>query len=52
MVPTKLLVVMSFSHNSGHSLLFEAVEVDTTSLLGFSLLVELKAWSSKGDVGG
>jgi hypothetical protein len=33
-------------------LLFEAVEVDTTSLLGYSLFVELNVWSSKGDVGG
>jgi hypothetical protein len=33
-------------------LLFEVVEVDMTSLLGFSLFVEMNARSSKGDVGG
>jgi hypothetical protein len=30
-------------------MLFKAVEVDTTGLLGFSFLVELNVWSSKGD---
>jgi hypothetical protein len=52
MASTKLLVVMSLSHNNGYSLLLEAVEVDTTSLLGFSLLVELYVWSSKGNISG
>jgi hypothetical protein len=52
MVPTELLVVTSLSHNSYHYLLLEAVEVDTASLLGFSLLVELYAWSSESDIGG
>jgi hypothetical protein len=32
-------------------LFFEAVEVDATSLLGFSFLVELNPWSSESDVG-
>jgi hypothetical protein len=50
--PTKLLVVTGLSHDSGHSLLFKAVEVDMTSLFDFSLLVELNARTSKGDVGG
>jgi hypothetical protein len=52
MVPMKLLVMMSLSHDSSHPLLFKAVEVDTMSLLSFSLLVELNAWNSKSDVGG
>jgi hypothetical protein len=52
MVPTELLVVTSLPHESSHSLLLEAIKVDTTSLLGFSLLVELYAWSSESDVGG
>jgi hypothetical protein len=50
MVPTKLLVVMSLSHDRNHSLFLEAIKVDTSSLLSFSLLVELYAWSSKSDV--
>jgi hypothetical protein len=33
-------------------MLFKAVEVDTTSLLGFSLLAELNAWSFESDVSG
>jgi hypothetical protein len=41
----------SLSHDSGESLFFETVEVDTTCLLGLSLLVELNPWSSEGDVG-
>jgi hypothetical protein len=40
------------SHDSSEPLLFEAVEVDAACLLGLSFLVELDAWSSKGDVGG
>jgi hypothetical protein len=52
MVPTELLAVMSLSHNGYHSLLLKAVEVDTASLLGFSLLVELYAWSFESDIGG
>jgi hypothetical protein len=51
-IPTKLLVVTGLSHDGSHSLLFKDVEVDTTSLLGLSLLVELDAWSSEGDVSG
>jgi hypothetical protein len=41
----------SLSHDSGESLFFEAVGVDTTCLLGFSFLVELYPWSSESDVG-
>jgi hypothetical protein len=51
-VPTKFLVVTSLPHDNGHYLLLKAVKVDTTSLVGFSLLVELYAWSAKSDVGG
>jgi hypothetical protein len=50
-VASELLVVTSLSHNDSESLFFEAVEVDTTCLLSLSFLVELDAWSSKGDVG-
>jgi hypothetical protein len=42
-VPTKLLVVTGMPHDSHHSLLLKAVKVDMTSLLGFSLLIELYA---------
>jgi hypothetical protein len=52
MVTTKLLVVASLSHDNGHSLFLEAVEVDTMSFLGFTFFIQLYAWSSKGDVGG
>jgi hypothetical protein len=41
----------SLSHDDDESLLFEAVEVYTTCLFGPSLLVELDAWSSEGNVG-
>jgi hypothetical protein len=41
----------SLSHDGGEPLLFEAVEVDTACLFGLSLLVELDARSSEGDVG-
>jgi hypothetical protein len=51
MVTMQLLVVTSLSHDGSESLFFEAVEVDATCLLGLSFLVELDAWSSKGDVG-
>jgi hypothetical protein len=51
-VASKLLVVTGLSHDSSEPLLFEAVEVDAACLLGLSFLVELDAWSSKGDVGG
>jgi hypothetical protein len=43
MVASKLLVVTSLSHDGSKPLLFEAVEVDVTCLLGFSFLVELDA---------
>jgi hypothetical protein len=48
MILSELLVVTSLSHDGSKPLLFKAV--DSTCLLGFSLLVELNAWSSKGDV--
>jgi hypothetical protein len=51
-IAPKLLVVMSLSHDSNKPLLFKAVEVNVTCLLGFSFLVELYTWTSKGDVGG
>jgi hypothetical protein len=51
MIASELLVVTSLSHTSSESLFFEVVEVDVTCLLGLSLLVELDAWSSEGDVG-
>jgi hypothetical protein len=51
-IASKLLILTSLSHDGGKPLLFEAVEVDATCFLGFSFLVELYAWSSKGDVGG
>jgi hypothetical protein len=50
MIASELLVVTSLSHNSSESLFFEAVEVDAMCVLGLSFLVELDAWSSKGDV--
>jgi hypothetical protein len=52
MVTTKLLVVPSFPHDSCHSLFLEAIEVDATSFLGFTFIVELYVWSCKGDVSG
>jgi hypothetical protein len=51
-IASELLVVMSLSHDNSKSLFFEAVEVDAVCLLSLSFLVELDAWSSKGDVGG
>jgi hypothetical protein len=51
-IASKLLIVTGLSHDSSEPLLFEAVEVDTACLFGLSFLVELDAWSSKGDVGG
>jgi hypothetical protein len=50
MVSSKLFVVMGLSHDSSKTLLFKAVEVDATGLLGFSFFVELYAWSSDGNV--
>jgi hypothetical protein len=49
MIASKLLIMTSLSHDDGKPLLFEVVEVDATWLLGFSFLVELDAWSSKGN---
>jgi hypothetical protein len=49
-VASKLLVVTGLSHDSSKPLLFKAVDVDETGLLGFSFLIELYAWSSEGDV--
>jgi hypothetical protein len=51
MIASKLLVVMSLSHNGSESLFFDVVEVDAVCLLGFSFLVELDAWSSEGHIG-
>jgi hypothetical protein len=51
-ISLKLLVVMSLSHDGSKPLLFKAVEVNVTCLLGFFFLVELDARSSKCDVGG
>jgi hypothetical protein len=51
-VASKLLVVSGLSHDNSKPLLFKAVEVDATGLLGFSFIVELYAWCSEGDVGG
>jgi hypothetical protein len=39
------------SHDCNESLFFEVVKVDTTCLFGLSFLVELDAWSSKGNIG-
>jgi predicted house-cleaning NTP pyrophosphatase (Maf/HAM1 superfamily) len=50
--PTELLVVTSLPHEGSHSLFLEAIKVDTTSLLGFSLVELLYAWSVKSDIGG
>jgi hypothetical protein len=52
MIALELLIMTGLSHDSSKSLLFEAIEVDAACLLGLSFLVELDAWSSKGDVGG
>jgi hypothetical protein len=51
-VAPELLIVTGLSHDGNKSLFFEAIEVDTACLLGLSFLVELDAWSSKGNVGG
>jgi hypothetical protein len=51
-IPSELLVVMSLSHDGSMPLLFKAVQVDPTCLLGFSHFIELDAWSSKSEVGG
>jgi hypothetical protein len=40
------------SHDGSKSLFFDVVKVNAACLLGLSFLVELDAWSSKGDVGG
>jgi hypothetical protein len=52
MIVSKLLIVTGLSNDNSESLLFEAVKVDAACLFGLSFLVELDAWSSKGDVGG
>jgi hypothetical protein len=51
-VPTKLLIVTSLSHEGSKPLFFKAIKVNAMCLISFSLLVELNVWSSKGDVGG
>jgi hypothetical protein len=50
MIASKLLIMTRLSHDGSKPLLFEVVEVDATCLLSFSFLIELDAWSSKGDV--
>jgi hypothetical protein len=50
-IVSKLLIVTGLSHDCSESLFFEAIEVDTACLFGLSLLVELNAWSPKGNVG-
>jgi hypothetical protein len=51
-IPSKLLIMTDLSHDSSESLFFEAIEVNAACLFGFSFLVELDAWSSKGNVSG
>jgi hypothetical protein len=51
-VAPELLVMTGLSHDNNKSLFFKAIKVDAACLLGLSFLVELDAWSSKGDVGG
>jgi hypothetical protein len=51
-IVSKFLIVMGLSHDSSKPLFLEAVEVDSACLLDLSFLVELDAWSSKGDVSG
>jgi hypothetical protein len=51
-IASELLVVTSLSHDGSKPLLFKAVEVDSTCLLGFAFLVELDVWRSKGDISG
>jgi hypothetical protein len=51
-IASELLVVTGLSHDASKPLLFKAVEVHPTCLLGFSLFVELDAWSSKSDAVG
>jgi multisubunit Na+/H+ antiporter MnhB subunit len=50
-ISSKLLIMMGLSHDGNKSLFFEAIKVDAPCLLGLSFLVELDAWSSKGDIG-
>jgi hypothetical protein len=49
-IAPKLLIMTGLSLDCSESLFFEAVEVDTACLFGLSSLVELDAWSSKGNV--
>jgi hypothetical protein len=51
-IASKLLVMTGLSHDRSKSLFFEAIEVDAACLLGLAFLIELDAWSSKGDVDG
>jgi hypothetical protein len=51
-ITSNLLVVTSLSHKNNKSLFFQAVTVDAMCLLNLSFLVELDAWSCKGDVSG
>jgi hypothetical protein len=52
MVTANLLVVTCLSHDGSEPLFFNAVEVDTSSFLSLSFLVELDARSSESDVSG
>jgi hypothetical protein len=51
-ITSKLFIVTGLSHDNNEPLLFEVVEVDAPCLLDLSFLVELDAWSFKGDIGG
>jgi hypothetical protein len=50
-IASKLLIMTGLSHDCSKSLLFEVVEVNMACLIGLSHLIELDAWSSKGNVG-
>jgi hypothetical protein len=49
-IAPKLLIMTGLSLDCSESLFFKAVEVDPACLFGLSSLVELDAWSSKGNV--
>jgi hypothetical protein len=51
-VVSELLVVTGLPHNGSKPPLFKAIEVNSTCFLGFSQLIKLDAWSSKGDING
>jgi hypothetical protein len=41
----------SLPHDGSESLIFEAIEVNATCLLGLSFLIELNLWGSESYVG-